>query len=64
MDWMQIRPELFFLLAKYLKKILEATMDQNQLDKIQQRAAEILADIIGRQYGLEIAVHVERKEAE
>lgn len=39
-------------------------MDQNQLEKIQQRAAEILADIIGRQYGLEIKVHVERTEAE
>ncbi len=37
---------------------------QQQLEQIQQRAAEILADIIGRQYGLEIKVHVERNEAE
>ena len=39
-------------------------MDQNQLEKIQQRAAEILADIIGRQYGLEITVHVERRDSD
>ena len=39
-------------------------MDQKQLDKIQQRAAEILADIIGRQYGLEIKVHVERGDSD
>ena len=37
-------------------------MDQNQLEQIQQRDAEILADIIGRQYGLEIKVHVERED--
>lgn len=39
-------------------------MDQIQLEKIQQRAAEILADIIGRRYGLEIRVHVERKKSD
>ncbi len=37
---------------------------QQQLEKIQQRAAEILADIIGRQYGLEITVHVERGDSD
>ena len=41
---------------------LAMIMDQIQLEKIQQRAAEILADIIGRQYGLEIKVHVERTD--
>ena len=37
-------------------------MDQKQLDKIQQRAAQILADIIGKEYGVELTVHVERTD--
>lgn len=48
--------------TKQGSKVRVITMDQNQLEQIQQRAAEILADIIGRQYGLEIKVHVERTD--
>lgn len=37
-------------------------MDQAMIEKVQQKAAQILADIIGKEYGVELTVHVERTD--